>query len=137
MTHTLTHTIRNILWLYMHSRVSGSAWRRLPFSKIPNNNNNINDINNKCNGTKATTTTAKRNDGGKEPFQGKFIMWIGIFIGNMRPLTLLTCGFHFFCFSFPFLVFLFSLAFKCPFHFLLFGVSFPPISVIRVLFKTV
>lgn len=70
----------------------------------------------------AATTTAKRNDGGKEPFQGKFIMWIGIFIGNMRPSTLLACGFHFFLL--PFLFFLFSLAFKCPFHFL-FGCLFP------------
>lgn len=77
--------------------------------------------------TSTSTTTAKRNDGGKEPFQGKFIMWIGIFIGNMRPSTLLACGFHFFFFFvilFPSVCSFFSLAFKCPFHFL-FGCRSP------------
>lgn len=62
-----------------------------------------------------TKRQQRQSDDGKEPFEGKFIMWIGIFIVDMRPSTLLACGLYIF---FPFFIsFQVSISFSLRFSF--------------------
>lgn len=97
-----------------------------PFSKIPNNNNNtINDINNKCNSSNNNSETKRWR---KRAISRKIYNVDWYIYRQYAAIDAPCVWIPFFSFAFrflfPFLFFLFSLAFKCPFHFL-FGCLFP------------
>lgn len=129
MTHTLLliHSATYFgLWFICIVEWAAALGDDSPFYKIPNNNNNtINDINNKCNSSNNNSETKRWR---KRAISRKIYNVDWYIYRQYAAIDAPCVWIPFFSFAFrflfPFLFFLFSLAFKCPFHFL-FGCLFP------------